>query len=303
MKFNKKILPLVFFALVLVLVLRRTVFRESDQSFREVIGEFDPSQIDEISMNIPETGTYTLHKVDTSWEISNTEMRVKAKEGSADALLQELHELPVKQLISKNPDKWTEYELDQSRAKVIKLFERGNEKLSLEVGRFSFDQQRRTGESYVRISGEEEVYSVDGFLALSVGRDFNSFRITGLTDFSPESIHTFSLRGNEKDWVFDRTLDGDWQCKGMDVDSASVAKYLTTLADLNGRDFNDSFRPEENTAWRTLTIGEDNRLDIYMDSVGKFVFYSNHNEACCDSDSSGIFSKAIVALEKLIESN
>ncbi|MFK7907604.1 MAG: DUF4340 domain-containing protein [Chitinophagales bacterium] len=96
-------------------------------------------------------------------------------------------------VVSKNKDKWAEYQVEGSEATRLKVMEGDKTTLDLFVGKFTVgqpktppgggdprqqmqqQQQRPELTSYVRLEGENEIYAVDGMLSFSFNQGASSF--------------------------------------------------------------------------------------------------------------------------------
>jgi len=295
---NNKTLVIIFFALLGLLIAKKTILKPTTRSFKQALTSYDADKVDKLTIQVENAAMTTVYKEGGVWKATDGSRTVDAKESTVKAVVNELASLKTKQLVSRNSEKWVDYEVDDTKAKRIKIYSAGKEAAALHVGRFNFNQQTRAGTSYARLSSEDDIYAIDGFLAMSVAKDFNSFRETKLAEIQLSGIKQVSLEKGESTTSLSRSIDGGWLKQGMTIDSSSVAAYLTALNNINGTKFNDDFVEASSSASQTLKVG-DLTISAYDKSDGGFIIKSNHNPAYFESDSTGVFNKIFIDFEAL----
>ena len=149
------------------------------------------------------------------------------------------------------------------------------------IGKFKFNPQTRTANSYVRLSGRDEVYSTDGFSRFNVPDNAAAFRIKTIADFEPSRLKGIKLKAGDKENVL-TNQNGQWFVDGTMVDSTKMANYVQSLSRMKGNKFVDT---EEqftgNSDDLTLQL-DDSSINIvaYPDTVHAkaFVIHSSANE-------------------------
>ena len=292
---NNKILSLIFFGLLALLIARKTILKPTTKSFRESLSNFDSATIDKLTIQIGDAPTTTLTKSGEQWQMTDGTRTMDAKPSTVTSLITELSTLKTKQLVSKSADKWADYEVDD-KAKKIEVYSGGKRVTALHIGRFNFNQQTRAGISYARLSDEDEIYSLDGFLAMSAAKDFDSFRETKLVTTAQEQIQSINLTTESGQQLeLGKSIDGSWIINDTVIDSTAASRYISGLTNLNGSVFEDGFSPSGVPA--TINAGA---LQIQAYSTGSdFVIKSNQNPAYFRSDSSGIYKRMITDLLSL----
>lgn len=298
---NNKILGLIFFALLGLLIAKKTILKPKARSFKQALTSYDAETVDKVTIQIGKAAMTTLTKDNGQWSASDGTRTVKAKEGSITSLITELSNMKTKQLVSRNAEKWGEYEVDDDKAKKIVLYSGGKKVNSLHVGRFNFNQQTRSGISYARSSDEDEIYALDGFIAMSVAKDFNSFRETGMMGMDKEAIETVALSSEAGERMMSRGLDGGWLMDGVAIDSTKALGYINALVNLTGSEFREDFSEGTAMLHKTLTAGGAT-IKCFLDDAGKFVLKSSQNDAYFSSDSTGIYKRAVLDFEALTNS-
>ena len=295
---NNKTLGLIFFVLLGLLIAKKTILKPTNRSFKQELTAFDSAAVDKVTIQLEGAALTTLTRKGEQWEASNGSITVPAKEGSIDGFLSELSNIKTKQLVSRSADKWSEYEVDEAKGKRIHLYAGSKKLAGLNIGRFNFNQQTRSGLSYVRLSDEDDIYAIDGFLAMSAAKDFNSFRNNKLLDIETNTIETVTLEAAGAVQSLSKAIDGGWLKDQTGIDSTAAVRYINGLNALSGTKFNDNFSGSGAMPLKTLRVG-DATLTAYANPAGGFTLKSSQNEAYFDSDSTGVFKKAFLDLEVL----
>jgi len=195
-----------------------------------------------------------LNKDGDSWQVNLKDgSKVVAMQDAVDNTFRELEGIKTSQIIARSTDKWGEYKVDDQGTKV-EVFEGSNKVLDIVLGKFDIDptslQQGQQGQfggqsnpkftSYVRLQGEDEIYSVSGFFEGLASQTEDNYRDKQLFKQKAEDIKQISF--NYPDTAFQVILrDTVWMYGNStrNADSTKVAQYLNTLATTNGSKFID----------------------------------------------------------------
>ena len=127
----------------------------------------------------------------------------------------------------------------------VKVLEGSKAVADFWVGGFRFNQQTRSGTSFVRLSDADDVYAVDGFLSMSFGQGFDSYRNKTMLKFNKDDITqvAFTQDGQSSTLL---NSSGQWTSdSGVTVDSTKMANYLSSIANFNGSKFADDFQENQ----------------------------------------------------------
>jgi hypothetical protein len=151
-------------------------------------------------------------------------------------------------------------------------------------------QQQGEMLSYIRIYDEAPVYTIDGMLALGLGKKPDDFRNKQLIRLNKNDIVKVDINYTEGKPVVLQKVDNKWKLSNGIADSASVVKYISTLSTARGNEFFNN-QPKEENLYATLTITlSDNRnvvLKIYTHSDTDFLITSSQNPSNIISDKDG----------------
>lgn len=311
---NNRTLLVVFLVLLTIYGLTRLFRDKRDSNFRTELIQVDTAAVTTIVIDPkgaePE---FNLKREENGWIASNGQLSLRATGASVNTLLGAVHLIKTKNIVAKDPGKWGDYEVTDSASTRIRLFRGETLVEDFIVGRFNFNPQTRSGISYVRLTGENEVYAVDGFLTITFGQGFDAYRnrqllamqpdmeVTNLQYQTPDSLLTLALNNGE--W---------WLGNSRALDSTSVDSYLNGLRNLTGDQFADDFDEMRIPALpaRSLTLTGKNidtplMITSYYDSTRaerSFVLRSSQDpDTFFASDSTGLYNRIFQELDDLVQ--
>ena len=300
---NKHLLIILIGLLAIYLGTKLFSNKGSERNFQSELIDVDSNAVFRVEVKLPGS-EYTLKKESDGWYAYQDDLKVKASSGAVNSLLGIFNNIKAKQLVSRNPEKWIDYEVDNEKGAEIRLFDDKDAALAACIfGRFNFNQQTRAGISYLRLADSDEVYAVDGFAALSAKQEFNGFRNKTLTKLNKADIKSIRLSKGQNLANIVNTPEG-WQIDGQAaIDSTTMDQYLSALSNLNGQEFLDHLDPGNLQAEGQLSITADNSSGITLtsylnpDAENSFVIHSSANpDAYFQSDSSGIYKRIFLDL-------
>jgi len=290
MKFNNKILGAIFLALLLLYIFKKFISKPEVRSFKEFIVQVDTSMVDKIDI---------YHKGNSEPSLGSS---YKAESDQINALLGGMTGIKPKQLISKDPQKLKDYELEDDTGVKLEVFGKGKKLESFIIGRFNFDQQARTATSYLRSTDENDIYSADGFLSMSFNKKLDDFRNKKLfKNLSVDNINKIVLQDGSMTYEISKDLDNNWlNSSGSAVDSLKAQSYLNSLPNMSGSEFSSLHTIEDSTPLSTLTFITDKQLTIAVKTVvdsekeGSFLLASSLNPGSVfRSDTVGLYNRLI----------
>ncbi|QSE98510.1 DUF4340 domain-containing protein [Fulvivirga lutea] len=302
---KNKILLIVFGVLLAIYFGNKFLGSNNDRNFRDVLVELDTASVNKVVIEARANSHQPVEfiKEGGKWSVSNGAKKDDADKNSVKSIINSLIKLEPQRLVSNSEDKWAQYEVNDSLGTKVKMYAGDKELANLVVGKFNFNQQARTAATFVRLADEEEVYTVDGFLASTYNQEFNSFRDKTFVKTTPENLTSlkFDYAGDSSfvlNKVSDATTGSVWQVNGVEADSASVQKYLNGLRRLNQSDFADDFTPSEGAAY-TLTIDGNNMNSIvvkgFMRDDEVILNSSLNSDAYFKKGSLNVFEKLFVS--------
>ena len=294
-KASNNILSLVFVALLLVVVI--LFFFDSgknERTLREVLVDIDTSAVTQILI-FSKANNYQPTKVFKQ----NDKWLVELKNGKTASVtdqkisqtLSEISGIVPKRLAARNKEKWGEFQVDSSGTRV-QVFEGNDLSLDIVIGRFNYQQQMRSVSTYVRLHNDIDVYEVDGFLAMTFGKDANAFR-----DGTVVKDDSNSWTKLQFDYPADSSftlnkMNNKWYINGNETDSAKTVAYLRKISNFTQNRFvdDDVIQSGQKSTYK-LTISTDKlefiELSAYVDSTNYVIISSENPETQFDGKSFG----------------
>jgi len=251
----KKISSGVLIVVLAVLMIAYLVVRYSgsnDRTSKDKVLSFEASEVTQILIDDPKSlqEPVDLRKSGDKWMISLEGREYTADTNVIKNMLKQLSNMPTKRYAGKGSDAWIKYEVTDTTGTRVTLKGSGKTVAEVLIGKFSYnvpkEQQQQAmqqgrqprGEmtSFVRLPNEKEVYAVEGYLKMTFSSKTESYRFRSLTGINAADITRITLTepGNKK--VFENP-GGKWLMNGNPVDSATTARYRSTLARMNGTKF------------------------------------------------------------------
>jgi hypothetical protein len=309
-RFNNTKLLYILAGLGLILLLTTVIKVPKERAtLKSKIADFDTSEVSKIIIypkNLaPELIEFS--KDNYKWSVAQGKIVTAPYRNAAESIIMEVLNIKPKSLASVDKEKWKEFDLTDTLAIRVRLLnKKGKELADLMIGRFAYkpgnasyggyNQNYNQGTSYVRIYGEKEVYSVDGFLSLAFSGNFDDYRDKSFIQLKPEDVTKISyIFPSDSSFVLNKK-DKEWITGNQITDSIKTATFLNGLSFLNGQDIRDNFKPVTNPAFQMLIEG-NNLLNISVkcylsEETGEYILNSNLNpDVYFVSKKDGIFEK------------
>jgi hypothetical protein len=296
---NNKTLAIAFGALLLIYLLTKIFGGNKERSFDPQIINIDTASVNKVVVH-PAGGEemFTIEKTGSGWQLARGGQQYEGTPTSVTGLLANLSSVSADRVVSKNRERYKDYAVDDEAGTRIELYGGKNKLGDIVVGRFNFNQATRSGISYIKKYDEEEVYSVEGFLSMSLSQGFDNYRNKSVLTVNAADLTKISLEESGQTSAVMKP-DSIWKdMAGASVDSTKMANYLSTLASVSGTAFVNS-QADVGERLKTLKLEGNNMLtgveiNCYAsrDTSHHFVIHSSDNqEGYFFSDSSGIYNR------------
>lgn len=309
-KFNNAKLLYVFAALLVVFgIVEWYQKKHTESTLNTKIVDIDTSKVTKILLypNSEKSSEIIFLKEGKNWNVSKGKISAEPVQNMPQSLLNILTELKTQRLASKDKSKWAEYRVNDTTATKVKVYEGSKLALDLLIGKFTYQRSNNpyggmyggggvSGTSYIRLSGEDEIYAVEGFLTFSFNQGFNMFRNQSLARFDKMNVEkiTFKYPGDSS---FTLTLADKkhWILGNEQPDSAKVSEYLNSLGYKSGSIFDDNFIPSGAPIFEVALEGKNMKgiiIDAYQRANGDYVINSSLNpKSYFSSPLKGLFSE------------
>ncbi len=317
-RFDNKRLLYILAALIVILAFTVLIKIPRERAtLKERIVDFDTTEVVKIILN-PKSAIgnpYEFDRENGKWKVIQGNIISDTRQMEVENILGEILSIKPQNLVSKSKTKWGDFEVTDSTGTRIRILnKKGKSMADLIIGRFTYKQVQNQlsmygrnniqGTSYVRLHGEDEVYGVEGFLSLSFNRSFNDWRDNTLVTFSGNEVTSLKYI-YPADSSFTLSLrDSKWLLDNAPADSAKVATFLSSLSNVDGQDFIDTFKPNVNPDYQMIIEG-NNLLNIsvkgYMQADGTCILNSSLNpDIYFSSNKEGIFKRVFRSKKELL---
>lgn len=272
-KLNNKILIGILAGLILVVAFAKLVRAPRLQrSLPEALVELDTANVEIVQLYpATERGTkLEFIRKDKRWRVVKGNQETTVEQGSVSTMLSYFVKLSPQKLITRKKDKWSQYAVGDSATRVVVL--KGNKTIAdVRIGRTGFDQPSGgqmnpygmggfgSSYTYVRTEGEDEVYTVEGFLESVFNRAFNDWRDKSFLRIKAEEVQRLRFNYPDSGFVAE-WKNGKWMIGQEAADSLKVKEYLTGLAFKNGQVFADEFQQTRDADYSLIIEGKNGAL-------------------------------------------
>ncbi len=245
----------------------------------------------------------------TGWIASNGRLHLVADPGRMQDLLVVLREIRAEALAAAGAGEETGFGVEEPEGIRVQVYAGEALVEDFTLGRFHYQADRRRNITYLRLTGQHEVYVVDGAATLPLRGRFDDYRRRDLLRLPPAATVT-ALHYQKGDSLFRFSRRaGAWQGNGgTPIDSAEAAAYCKRLYHLRGDAFADDFDElmAQHLLHQTLTVYSPDlpapiHLFCYRDSTREppFILRSSRRpEVFFASDSNGLYRQLFEAPER-----
>lgn len=318
-RFDNKILLIILAGLLAILLFTVLIKMPRERStLRGNLIEFDTASVAEIIITpkSPSEKPFRFKKENGKWTISRDDIVSVPMQGAVRNILSELSGIKPQTLAAVGESRWKEYELTDSLATRVKIVsEKGKKSNELMIGKFSYRQVNNPygggyggnnieGTTYVRLSGEEEIYAVDGFLAFTFSGGFNDWRDKTFIKCNKEDITkiTFTLPADSS-YILEKR-DSLWFADDRETDSSKTDDYLSSVSNIDGKEFGDGYKPVSSPVYQMVIEG-NNLLNITVKCFpaegDRYILNSSLNpDVYYTSSRDGIFEQLFKPLDHFL---
>ncbi len=266
---NKTLLLILLVALAVFGILRYISSRKSENTFQTaLIPKIDSAKLTgmvifEKKLDNSPKGVraqnelpYIFTKKGKDWYISQGDVTSRAEPRAAHYLISLVEGISPDRLGSNDPKDWKQFNVNDTLGTRVVFLYGKDTVVDVVVGRFSYIPEQKKAISYIRISGQKEVYAIDGFLTMNINNEFDNWRdkkvMPGeyanwrkLTCTYPADSGFVIQKDSGKSWVFgDNTMP----------DSLSAAKTIEDISNQNYGTFINKFDTNGKQALFTLKV-------------------------------------------------
>ncbi len=263
---NKKLLYLLGALIILFLGIKWYQKNITEKTLSTELFKIDTSKVTELYLYpvCEKNQEILFYKEGKEWKVKKDKIIAETDNQTIKNLLSTLKDIKVKSLVTKDKNKWSDYQVTDSTATRVKIVQGKKIVADVYIGRFSYEPSARNygmyggggvmGTTYIRPNKENEVYAVDGFLVFTFNQNFNSFRKLNLTKFETSQVEKliFKYPGDSSFTV--ELKNNKWMIDSSPADSSKVVSFINRISYKSSTNFNDNFNPQENALLYSVTI-------------------------------------------------
>jgi hypothetical protein len=242
-----------------------------------------------ISSQSEPNGVYVIKKGE-KWIVKKDSLQATADINTVVSMLSELANLNIESVVATSSDKWKDYELTDSAATIVKLFDAQNNPIQeLYIGKFRFKRTQTpygagtngTPYTFVRTNKSDDVYLVKGMLSITFNRNFNNLRNQMILKLVKNDIEKIRYTMPQDTGYYLAKKDSAWLINGKDTaDFNKVDSYLNMVGWLSDSHFDDNFVPKNDPVYTVTYEGKNFTpitIRIYQKDSLNYVVNSTYN--------------------------
>jgi len=222
---------------LVVLMLERPWASGKREGGDRLYPRFDPEKVDRIAVESAQD-TVTLGKRGESWIIDNPARTLPADTANIHKALQSIEKFKANQMVSKNPAKFTVYEVDSTGASVKLYAGKEEPVVDVIIGKTTPD-----GGTYFRPVAKQEVYATPDRIRSYFVRNERAWQDRRVFDIEPTEFSRLRYERGDSTILFEKNPDGNWELKepvAFQVTQESVDPLLRGISKLTANGFPDT---------------------------------------------------------------
>jgi hypothetical protein len=231
-----------------------------------------------------------LARVGNRWNVILDNKTFEADESSVKTVLEMFAGLDADRMVSRKKEKWETFNVGEKSTNVM-AFNGSDQVANVHIGKSGFAQNSGGqfgggGYTYVRLSDEDEVYSVTGFYESMLNRPFAEWRNKAFLRVSESLVRKISFTYPADSSFVLEMRDSVWYAGAQLADRGKVNTYLGRLALKNFSSFVDDFTPPVSAdaivklegvagVLATVEVWRGESAWVFRSSFQNDVFFSN----------------------------
>ncbi len=248
-KLSNKILIATLLVLVTVFALSR-VFRSPglESNLRKELVMLDTANVTEVRI-LPSSHReeeIKLVRQGNRWKVSKGKQASETDKALVDNMLTLLAYTKAERIASRKKEKWEEFNVGEKGTHIM-VYDHAEKAADFHIGKTGFIQSQTGGYggsyTYLRLSDENDVYAVEGFLASNLDRSFNDWRNKALLRLKKDDIARITFQYPLDSGFVAEKKDSVWYVANEKADVAPMENFLNQLSFKNLNEFAEDFVP------------------------------------------------------------
>lgn len=181
----------------------------------------DTARVRSISVQRPGDPEIIIEKAAGTWTVKEENKQAKAERYAIDNIMRIFASATPERIVSRNKGKWNTYQVDDSTSIHVTAFD--GDKTSIADWHVGKQAQ---GSTYVRRTGDETVYALEGTIRSTLENDFDDWRDKTFLKFDPASITAVKFQYPADSGFVLQKNNAAWMIGNQPADSAKVERYL-----------------------------------------------------------------------------
>jgi hypothetical protein len=248
-KISTKILLIGLAGLVAIFVVSR-FFRSParESNLRKELLTLDTASVSEVRIlpSKDQTEEMRLTRDGRNWKVTKGSRSEPSDRAAVKNILGVMANLQAQRLASRKKEKWEDFKVGETSTHVT-AYAQGKKVADFHVGKVGFTQggggMYGGSYTYVRLSDENEVYTVDGFLEPTFNTSFNEWRDKTFLKLSKDDIIKLSFTYSADSGFVASKRDSAWYIGNNLADPAKVDRVIQSFASKYLTEFADGFVP------------------------------------------------------------
>jgi hypothetical protein len=248
-KISTKILLIGLAGLVAIFVVSR-FFRSParESNLRKELITLDTASVSEVRIlpSKDQTEEMRLTRDGRNWKVTKGSRSEPSDRTAVKNILGVMANLQAQRLASRKKEKWEDFKVGKTSTHVT-AYAQGKKIADFHVGKVGFTQggggMYGGSYTYVRLSDENEVYTVDGFLEPAFNTSFHEWRDKTFLKLNKEDIIKLSFTDPADSGFVASKRDSAWYIGNNLADPAKVDRAIQSFASKYLTEFADGFVP------------------------------------------------------------
>lgn len=269
--------------LVITVAMKWSSGSQASQAFRSSLVNVDTSSVDKMVIDRATKPTITLSQKDQQWEVSaKSGPSYPAASSNIAQAINQLNNLSVNAVATRNPEKYTRYKVDSTGIKVS-LYSGGEMLNSIYVGAPQ-RQGRRSMNNYVRLADEDAVYLVEEYLEPSFSKKVNDWRDKTLWEVERSNISQVDfIYPADSSFTIKQVEQQKWVSSGDTLSQTALRAVFNRLTSPQANGFAkgqsvENFGTEKFAINLTLSGGDQYRMQLKESPSDSSVYLGTADE-------------------------
>ncbi len=219
-----------------------------ESNLRKELVKVDTASINEVKI-LPykeHMEELTLRREGTFWKVKKGDRIESVNKTTLNSMLTSLAGVNAQRMVSRKKDKWNDFNVGDGSTHVS-VYSDGSKIADFHVGKLGFTQSSDGGfggaYTYVRVSDEDEVFTVEGFLESTFNNTFNDWRDKTLLNLDKSAITKISYRYPLDSGFVVEKKDSVWVVGAKKLEPSKAENLLNQFTSKYLTEFADGFSP------------------------------------------------------------